>query len=418
MKRYLNFVVVVAIISITLIIGCKKDENPNLFANQQLIQTMDSWYLWYDKMPDRDPENYPSPVELLSSLVYSELDRWSYITTKQELEAYYSAGEYIGFGVGLAFDTNNQLWITFIFEDSPLREFGADRGWRITAIDGVTPTPSNTNSLLGPATAGISKNFTLLSPTEQTINATVTKDVLAMNTVLMDSVYTRDIGKVGYLVLKGFITPTIDELNETFDNFITEGVTDLIVDLRYNGGGSIPSATHLADLIAGGADGQVLGNYVHNDKQTTENEEILITLQTNSLTMSRVVFITSRNSASASELVINGLFPHIDVTLVGDDTYGKPVGMYAFTSPSFDWAFVPICFRILNANGEGDYYDGIPVDISAVDGINFSFGDTNEPSLNAAMSFLEGTTPKFGVSESEKMNYPKQKGLREEIGAW
>jgi len=369
-------------------------------------------------MPDRDPENYASPVELLSSLVYTELDRWSYITTKQELEAYYSAGEYIGFGVGLAFDTNDQLWVTFVFDESPLRAFGVDRGWRITAIDGTVPTPSNTNSLLGPATAGITKTFILQNPSQQTVTATVTKETLAMNTVLMDSVYTRDIGKVGYFVLKGFIGPTIDELDEIFTNFQAEGVTDLIIDLRYNGGGSVATAAHLADLIAGNSNGQVLGTYAHNDKHTAENESILITQQANSLSLSRVVFITTRNSASASELVINGLFPHMEVTLVGDDTYGKPVGMYAFTSPSFDWAFVPICFRILNSNGEGDYYDGIPVDIEATDGINYAFGDLNEPSLNAAIGYLEGGAIKKSISPSERMNYPKLKGLREEIGSW
>jgi C-terminal processing protease CtpA/Prc len=406
------------VIASTFFYSCEKDENPNLFANEQLLLTMDNWYLWYDKMPDRDPENYPSPVELLNSLVYTELDRWSYITTKQELEAYYTAGEYIGFGIGVAFDTNNQLWITFVFDESPLKEYGVDRGWRIAAIDGTTPTPENTNSLLGPATAGLSKTFTLQNPAMETVTITVTKGTLAMNTVLMDSVYSIGTGKVGYFVLKGFITPTIEELNESFNHFLTEGVTDLIVDLRYNGGGSVTTASHLADLIAGNANGQVLGTYVHNDKHTADNESIIITQQANSLSLSRIVFITTRNSASASELVINGLFPHLDVTLVGDDTYGKPVGMYAFTSPSFDWAFVPICFKILNANGEGDYYDGIPADIGAIDGINYAFGDLDEPSLSAAISFLESGTVKKGVSSSERMSYPKLKGLREEIGSW
>src|SRR5690554_1398328 len=96
--------------------------------------------------------------------------------------------------------------------------------------------------------------------------------------------------------------------------------------------------------------------------------------KSNSLDLSRVVFITTGNSASASELLINGLFPYMEVTLVGQDTYGKPVGMYIFTSESFDWAFVPICFKILNANNEGDYYDGIPVDIPANDGVSYPFG--------------------------------------------
>lgn len=418
MKKYFSLMLVAMVIASTFFYSCEKDENPNLFANEQLLLTMENWYLWYDKMPDRDPENYPSPVELLNSLIYTELDRWSYITTKQELEAYYSAGEYIGFGIGLAFDSNNQLWITFVFDESPLKEYGVDRGWRIAAIDGTTPTPENTNSLLGPATVGVTKTFTLQNPDQETVTIGVTKGTLAMNTVLMDSVYTLESGKVGYFVLKGFITPTIDELNETFNHFLTEGVTDLIVDLRYNGGGSVTTATHLADLIAGNSSGQVLGTYVHNDKHTADNESIIITQQANSLSLNRVVFITTRNSASASELVINGLFPHLEVTLVGDDTYGKPVGMYAFTSPSFDWAFVPICFKILNANGEGDYYDGIPVDIEATDGINYAFGDLNEPSLSAAIGYLGNGITVKSTAPLKQMEYIKLKGFKEEVGAW
>ena len=131
-----------------------------------------------------------------------------------------------------------------------------------------------------------------------------------------------------------------------------------------------------------------------------------------------MVFITTRNSASASELVINGLLPHLPVTLVGDRTYGKPVGMYALESRVSDFAYVPICFKILNSNGEGDYYDGIPVDITASDGVNFAFGNINEPSLSAAISYITGDIKKTDFDTYKSLTYPELKGLRQEIGAW
>jgi carboxyl-terminal processing protease len=398
--------------------GCKKDDpdvDMNIIANRELQKVMDSYYLWYEEMPSVNYQDYPTPVELLDALTYKALDRWSYISTKQEIDAYYQNAQYIGFGVGLAFDTENNLWITFVFDDSPMKEFGVDRGWRIKAINGTIVTPSNANSLFSLT----SSSFTFINPAQQEIVQTFAKREVVMNTVLMDSIYTRNAGKIGYFVLKGFVGPTINELDVIFNKYLAQGITDLIIDLRYNGGGSVLTASHLSNLIAGNiANNQVLGRYVHNDKHTADNQAILIEAKQNSINLNRVVFITTKNSASASELVINGLFPHMEVILVGDDTYGKPVGMYVFTSDSFDWAFVPICFKILNADNEGDYYNGIPVDIPANDGINYPFGDLNEPSLSAAIAFLEGVPSKSEKSVSRKFSYPLKKGLMNEIGAW
>ncbi len=397
----------------SILFGCKKDEPVNV--NQELLNVMEEYYLWYDLMPTVDPNSYPSPVELLNALTYKELDRWSYITTKQELEAYYQNAEYVGYGIGLGFDAQNQLRITFIFEDSPMRAIGVDRGWRVSAINGNTPTINNINNLLAESSA----TFTFVDLEEQPYTQDVSKRVIQMNTVLMDTVYTTASAKVGYFVLKGFVGPTVNELTETFSHFVMDGVTELIVDLRYNGGGAINTAEHLASLIAGKvAAGSVLGKYVHNDKQTKRNESFLISNHSYALPLNRVVFITTENSASASELLINGLFPHIEVTLVGSRTYGKPVGMYAFTSPAFDWAFVPICFKVLNANNEGDYYEGIPVNIPASDNINYPFGDLRESCIAAAMAFLDGSKSKSDFSPAQSVLYPTRKGLKAEIGAW
>jgi C-terminal processing protease CtpA/Prc len=414
-KSLILFLLVLSFLS-----SCKKDDNPNLDANKDLLETMNDFYLWYDKMTSVNSDNYPSPIELLEVLRYKELDRWSYITTKQELNAYYEEGQFVGFGIGLAFDTNNQLWISFIFNDSPLRTYGVERGWRIAAIDGIVPTPSNVNNLFGPSTAGITIAFTMINLEGETVYLSATKRVVSMNTVLLDTTYSTNAGQVGYLVLKGFIDPTVDELNVAFNKFLSQDVNELIVDLRYNTGGAISSASHLANLIAGNiANNEILGNYVHNDKQSHRDKAIYISIKANSLPISRVVFITTGQSASASELVINGLIPHMDLTLVGSQTYGKPVGMYGFTSKDYDWAFVPICFKILNANNEGDYYNGIPVDIEQIDGINYPFGDLNEPSLNTALAFIGGGVPKYGLPTSPyRIKYPIMKGLQSEIGAW
>ncbi|MFP4556936.1 MAG: S41 family peptidase [Bacteroidales bacterium] len=421
MKKNIFGIIVAITIAVVLFSSCKKDkeENPNLDVNTEFLNTMEYWYLWYDKLPDVDPGAYSSPAQLLEALRYSELDRWSYITTKQEMEAYYEAGEYIGFGMGTAFDEEDNLWITFVFDDSPLKEFGADRGWQITKIDDTTPTPENISDLLGSSSEGVTKSFTAKNNEGNSVDFTATKRVVTMNTVLLDTTYNGNNSNIGYLVLKGFITPTNNELDEAFSKFLLEGVNELIVDLRYNGGGSVDAANYMANLIAGQtADNEILGEYVHNDKRSENDVAIYIENETNSLIINRVVFITTRNSASASELVINGLKPHIPITLVGENTYGKPVGMYGLGSNLTDYAYVPVCFKILNADGYGDYYEGIPADIEQIDGINYPFGDLNEPSLNSAITFIDSGEKIKATHKAGAITYPNFTGLQGEIGAW
>ncbi|MDD2549512.1 MAG: S41 family peptidase [Bacteroidales bacterium] len=419
MKR---IILLTIIVSITAgFISCNKKEinsNPNFYANEQLVLTMEEYYLWYDMLPEVDLLNYKTPVELMNALTYKELDRWSYVTTKQEIEAYYANAEYTGYGIGMGFDSEDNLWITFIFDDSPLKEFGVNRGWRITKINNTPVTYENANSLL----AANSASFTFLNQNNEEVTANAAKKAVKMNTVLMDTVYSTATGNIGYFVLKGFVTPTVAELDSTFKKFKENDVKELIVDLRYNGGGSVETATHLANLIAGKiAANQILGTYKHNDKKTEWDSDIKMELADYSLDLSRVVYITTSNSASASELVINGLFPFMDVKLVGGNTHGKPVGMYVLESKTgdFDWVFVPICFKIVNANGDGDYYDGIPADFPANDGINYPFGNLDEASLAKAMEFLTGgSAPKSAYSTQGEIKYPMQRGLRNEIGAW
>lgn len=418
MKRlfYLVFVIVVAFAS------CKEEdeENPNSFANVQLYSAMDYYYLWYEHLPNVNPELFNSPVELLEALRYQPLDRWSYITTKEELNAYYEEGAYVGFGFSSAFDQQGNLWITYIFKESPLKALGIGRGWIITAVNGVQPTTLNYNSLFGASTVGISKTFDFRGPNQELRTHVITKKNIEMNTVLMDSIYTIDNTKVGYFVFKGFINPSIAELDQVFAEFKSEGVTEVIVDLRYNGGGLLNVANHLGGLLAGNiANNQTFTKLVHNNKNRNLDTYDSLKIKTNSITLNQVVFITTEGSASASESLINGLKPYMEVQIVGTKTHGKPVGMHTLSidDDSFKWVFVPICFYVKNADDEGDYFDGIPVNIAATDDIAYDFGNTNESSLNKALGFFgfSATTKKATTTQPI---YHKKHGLAQEIDAW
>lgn len=393
-------------------------DNPNAAANRALFLVMHTYYLWNEYVPSTVRHAiYPSPVELLDAMMYKELDKWSYISTKQEIEAFYEKASSVGFGIGLGFDSEGTLWITFTYNQSPLREFGVDRGWRILKIDGTTPTPDNLSELIGTRSVGVSKAFDMLAPNNQPVSFTAQMKEIAMNTVLMDTIYSNGTSPIGYFVLQNFVTPTKNELDDVFNRFLAAGVEDLIVDLRYNGGGRMDVAVHLASLIAGyEANGGIFAIYTHNTAIDSMNKAEHITLMPNSLQTNRIVFITSRSSASASEAMVNGLNPHADVTTVGSSTYGKPVGMYSFSYKQFDWVFVPISFTLRNANNEGDYFNGIPADIERRDGVAFPFGDVREDCLNGALAFLGMDVPK--TIPSIEMYYPKLSGLQAEKGMW
>jgi len=410
----------ILLLSFLLVSSCDDDTNWDLSANKQLLSVMKEYYLWYNQLPTVNASAYENPQELMEVLRVNPPDKWSYVTTKEEYESYFNSGTYYGFGFGNAFDSEGKLWIIYAFRSSPLRAKGIGRGWQISSVDGVAPTVDNYSSLMGANKEGLSKTIGFISPEGASVTYTFSKAEISMNTVLLDSVYSIDSKKIGYLVLNSFIEPTYTELDNSFAKFKSEGVSDLVVDLRYNGGGSVDVSKYLASYIGGGkANEGVYATYTHNDKHPEFNNSIYFESFGNTLSIDKVVFITTSGTASASELVINGLKPYMTVALVGSKTHGKPVGMYVFEYKEIDWVFVPICFSLKNANGVGDYYDGLAVDVEASDDYTSPFGDVNEDSFSASLTYL-GVSPVKRIKTQKAM--PSKmitgKGLYEEIGAW
>ena len=163
-------------------------------------------------------------------------------------------------------------------------------------------------------------------------------------------------------MFRNFVQPSYAALDEAFAALKEAGATELVIDVRYNGGGLVDVATHLAGLVGGPVtDGRVFGEFRHNDRNTRLNETLRFGNPPQTLTLQRLFVITTRSSASASELIINGLRPHIPVVVIGGTTFGKPVGQYGF---SFcDKVLAPVSFSIVNADGQGDYFDGIAPDV-------------------------------------------------------
>ena len=374
-KGNYRFIVIIAILtSIIFFNSCEKEKIFPLGSDtvEEFYSIMNKYYYWIDSIPSVDSDNYSSPQELLDAMRFEPRDKWSYITTKAENEQYYVEGEYTGYGFGYTSDSEDNLRITYLYESSELNDFGIERGWIIKEINGIAV---NKDSNLGNLLSSNSNSFEFESPTGDVVTKTLSKKIISINTVVYKDVVATGTEKVGYFVFESFIGPSETELTNTFEYFKTENINELVIDLRYNGGGMMSIVKHLAGLIIPeNLNGELFLNYKHNSDNTNLNEDINFEVSSNTLGLNKVYFIVGKGSASASEAIINGLEPYLDVLIVGDDTYGKPVGMYSINSRISDLVYVPISFSLVNKDGYGGYFDGLKADSYVTDDVYHTFG--------------------------------------------
>jgi carboxyl-terminal processing protease len=401
------------------ITACSKDDDPEPEkneVNEEFYEFMKDWYFWNDNIPNVNPSSYEDIYEVLEAIRFRPLDRWSFITNWQEFLAYFQDSRFIGYGFGSSWDSNGRLRISFIHDAGDLYKNGVRRGWIVQTINGTNITQGvNVTQLLGPNEEGVSNTFIFRKPDNSTIEMTVAKKEIVTNTVLHHEIIEAENIKIGYMVLQSFREPTENELKNVFADFYAEGIDELILDMRYNGGGLTRIATQLASLIGGPAlAGQPFAKTVYNaNKEDQYNRTDNFQNLQNSLGLNRLVTIATRGTASASEMIINGLRPYMDVYVVGNTTYGKPMGSNVFNYDD-TWALAPITFKVRNASDEGDYFDGLPVDIPAPDDLTRDFGDPEESSLQTAIAFiLTGSTKGAPVMEPlVRQPWEDMKGLR------
>ncbi|WP_437734490.1 S41 family peptidase [Sorangium sp. So ce1335] len=396
--------------------------------NEFLFKLMKDVYLWYDGVPDLDHRSYPSPEELLVDLVDKSRDRWSYISSKSDYEAFFREGQTLGIGFRWGYDLEGSLRFALVHPASPAGAAGLRRGDRVLAVNGIDveeiARDGRWAEVTGPDEEGHEISLTIERPGEEAFTVAVQKAWYGVTTVLNPRVLQVGASTVGYLMLTTFIEPSEEELDRAFATFRESQVTELVLDLRYNGGGRLAVERHLASLIHRPAtSGALLDITAHNDRHGDWDKRALFKeLDQPALPLSRLVVITSGGTASASETLINSLRPYIDVKLVGSTTHGKPVGMHGWDY--CDKIMHPISFRVLNAAEEGDYYDGFAPDCPADDTLNAELGDTGETALAEALHLLEHgecSTPAQPVGGGERRRAPppeiRWEGLRHEIGA-
>ncbi|MCE7054771.1 S41 family peptidase [Algoriphagus sp. AGSA1] len=370
-----------------------------------ILASMQEWYYWNEELPAAvTPADYASNEALLDAIIYKPLDRFSYLTTQ---EAFNNAfvGRNAGHGFGFAFDATERLYLTFVYEESPAGLDGWQRGWEIIEINGKTISEYKNSTggydfQLGPADPGISNAFTFRLPDGTTTTRTNVKAEYQSNSVLHQEIIDLNGKKVGYWVYQSFKatagqSPTKSlEVDESIEFFETAGIDELIIDLRYNGGGSVAVAEQINNYLIPFSHSEKLMYVNKLNSLKTDLQKSVDFKKLGNLNLNKLIFITSRGSASASELVINTLMPYLDIVLIGDNTFGKPVGSFPLsaynrTLRDNNVELVPITFATANAEGKADYFDGFPADFSVGDSPQFNWGDPSDLRLAAALMTIE-----------------------------
>jgi carboxyl-terminal processing protease len=411
------------IIFFALFTSCKKDPvlpdntlTPSM-ARDSLYYIMKEWYYWYNKpeasgINASNKENYTDPYELLNAMRYKELDRWSFVADYDEFNAEMQ-GEFVGHGFRIGVDKTGKARIAMIYKNSILYSNGVRRGWIIKTINGVDPAPiliandgAAYTKLIGASTAGITNVFVFTKPDGTDLTVSATKSSFIVNTVLAYDTLRLKSGVTGHLVFESFITPSSAELATAFAYFKANNIKDLILDLRYNTGGYLNIAQTLASYIAGdGVQGSVFAKLQYNDQHQDANSNFAFKTTPYSLALSRLMVITTRSTASASEAVMNGLKPVLNVVSFGDTTNGKPTGMngWPIGKKYYMW---PVTFKMVNAQNQGEYFKGIYPAKTLPDDITHDFSDRNELCLKEAIYYLEnGTVSPKGSQEFKR--YPQ-----------
>lgn len=434
---WFGFWIVICLTS-SCLLSCKKttdvvapstSSSANQLVDSWILSNMRELYYWNDKIP-ASSDTTLAPADFFASIKYTydattrpDGDRFSWI----EQDATQLTAELSGQTTTTGMEFNLYLrssnstdviaQVLYVLPGSPAAKAGLLRGDIISKVNGQSLNTTNYNTLLFNSTSFVfgMAQFQLLTgtlvDTDQTKSVTAT--VFQANPVLLDSIYTVGSKTVGYLVYNQFIpapngskgTEYDDQLDAIFADFKAKNVNELVLDLRYNPGGYTSSSANLASLIGKGIDANKV--YFREEWNATITpylkktytdaffvQNFLSKPQNIGDNLQRVFVLTTDWTASASELIINGLRPYMTVTTIGTTTVGKNVGSITITDDTgkIGWGIQPIVFRSYNSLGQSDYASGFAPSVEVEEPINLlPLGDTQEPLLNEALFEITGS---------------------------
>lgn len=478
MRKISYLVVLSLVLSGFIFMSCSDDDeggsnNANLDnpINKFVWSGMNSWYNWQQNVPNLsdDKDNnaeefynylngYSNPEDLFKSLIFDQgnTDRFSWFIEDyvEQQKQFQGISESTGIRRSVPIDIGgNQIiiYVQYVSPNSPAYAAGIRRGDIINAIDDEEMNDTNYVSVINKLYSGNSIDVRVSSENGGVLTEEGTYTVIPSEfsddpvyvTKTFDNINGR---KVGYLAYNGFRSSYNDELNTAFETFKTEGVNELVLDLRINGGGSVQTSAYLASMIYENAGTQVFAELNFNDKHDNQNGAYNFdntldvfnaagtktgTQTINRLsTINRLYVLTSSSTASASEMIINGLKPFIEVITVGTTTYGKNVGSITlYDSPSSDYtnqasansshlnAMQPIVFQIFNKNGESDYLQGFDPNLEIKEWQYWAnilpMGDENEIVLKTALDHIRGISSKSTLKSVPSSKLKNEENIKE-----
>lgn len=411
--------------TLILILGCKdnpsgSEEGEFSEINNWMHANMELYYYWNNFVPE-EPDG-SIPTDRFFSSMLEPNDMFSYFSDDaenllQELNgSSFTAGFSPSFG---RFQNSDDVFILvqFAYPNSPAKEAGIDRGDFIIKINGTEMDTTNFLDLYYDESVTTAYTLAEFDTTQNTLVETetveFTKGQLSLDPVVYSDVIEKNGTKIGYLFYARFLAGNGDQFIQSVDDVLAEfqnaGVDELVIDLRYNPGGRISAATNLANSIAPPSvtsNEEVFVEYEYNEelKNLYIDQEGLDSPNLSSrfsqdpvnLNLDRVYFLTTSRSASASELLINGLIPYMDVISIGTPTFGKFYGSFVITgensNPPNNYAIVPVTLKYANADGFSDFRDGLIPDYFLEEDIrNFKpLGDQEDVLLAKALQLITG----------------------------
>ena len=415
---------------IIILHSCKKDKTrpdypagSNENINTWILDSLKRYYYWNEQLPS-DPNIGLSPRDFFNT-VRNPSDRFSYINIPNDATTTIPNNRNFGFDYVTISDLNSTKVIgvvKLVLKDSPASRAGLKRGDYISKINGKTLTAANAQSLQDEILK--SDRFSLVLAEFNNNTWTDTRTVELAKGVILDqkeisTVLISEGRKIGYLYFLDFNGGLANSLFSVFGNFKAEGISDLILDLRYNSGGQVAEAAALCAMIAqnvsfdkafitykgnknGGSRTESIGTAATFDHTVNFN-----TLIQQNLALSRVYILSTATTASASEVMINNLKPFIPVIQIGEKTRGKDEASFrifdARNPKQVNWEMHPIVYKLFNAQGNGAYSSGINPDVT-VNEMDFlpllQFGDLADPLIKAAMARITGKVTKMGISNN------------------
>ena len=385
---------------------------------QWALAQLREWYLFPETLPaNLDPAGYSTLEDYVDALTANARSQgkdrfFTYVTSRSAEDAFNNQGASAGFGIRLGLDSAaSRVFIIESFEGAPALAAGLDRGTEILAIGTSSANLQTVASLLasgggaaltdalGPNTVGTTRVLRVrdASGTRDVTLSKTNFDLAPVSPRFGAQIIDDNGHRVGYVNLRTFIRTADDQLSAAFASFRAQGITEIIVDLRYNGGGLIDTADHFGDLLGGNrASTDVFETMAFRPEKSSYNTTHFFQAQPQSVSPTRIAFIGTGGTASASELVINGMVPflHANAALIGTNTYGKPVGQIAIDQQECDDRFRIIAFSLQNAAHNGDYFNGLANTVEAScrasDDIGHQMGDPAEASTRQALDFIEG----------------------------